>query len=428
MHQFLKKNKVKKAACFLFCFILLFSFLFPLNLKTRELLFVSAQTSADVDFGEEYAEATSLGNTDPRIILGRFVQLALTFLAIMAVIMIIYAGFLWMTSNGQEDRITKAKSVLRNAIIGLIIILSAFAIVSFILNEIGKTIGGGGRSTGGGVGSGGFGAIGSCSVESVYPEPHQKDVPRNTSIIVTFKEEVELSTIISGGYAIPANVEIYRSNDSANKLTNVGATSTSDYRTFVFTPSEYLGSPTESIWYTVHLTNDILNMGGEGIFEHCYDEFLEWNFRVNTELDLTPPQVTTVFPPPDDERDFSTTTQALQSATGAILLNNNPDYYEPATTTSGVNPADDSISINSNSTAQGTLEISVATDGITATLERDFGGSIIGLGSAQFSGNSVTFFGFLTLNLLIPPSAGNSWTVDVDPVRQADTLTVGGDT
>lgn len=58
------------------------------------------------------------------------------FLAAMALIflgLMLYAGIRWLTARGQEELITKAQETLQTAIIGLIIILAAYAITSFIL-------------------------------------------------------------------------------------------------------------------------------------------------------------------------------------------------------------------------------------------------------------------------------------------------------
>jgi len=57
-------------------------------------------------------------------------------LGIVAVAMIIYGGFLYMTSQGKEDQIKKAKNILITAAIGLVIIFSAFAIANYIINVI----------------------------------------------------------------------------------------------------------------------------------------------------------------------------------------------------------------------------------------------------------------------------------------------------
>jgi len=88
-----------------------------------------------LDVGMEYGEQIGLGSADPRIMAANVIRIALGFLGIIAVGLIIYAGWLYMTAAGQEEKIEKAKKILINAIIGLVIILSAFAIASFVLNR-----------------------------------------------------------------------------------------------------------------------------------------------------------------------------------------------------------------------------------------------------------------------------------------------------
>jgi len=56
----------------------------------------------------------------------------------------IYAGILWMTAAGQEDKVTKATNILQAAVIGLIIVLAAYAITAFVTSNLG---GGGGGTT-----------------------------------------------------------------------------------------------------------------------------------------------------------------------------------------------------------------------------------------------------------------------------------------
>lgn len=86
--------------------------------------------------------AGSLSSTDPRTIVGRIINIALGFLGVIAVGLMTYAGFLWMTSGGDEEKITTAKKILKNAAIGLVIILSSWAIATFIISRLsGATIG-----------------------------------------------------------------------------------------------------------------------------------------------------------------------------------------------------------------------------------------------------------------------------------------------
>jgi len=47
--------------------------------------------------------------------------------------MILYAGFQWMTAGGNEDKVSSAKKIISAAVVGLIIILLAWAIVNFVL-------------------------------------------------------------------------------------------------------------------------------------------------------------------------------------------------------------------------------------------------------------------------------------------------------
>lgn len=66
------------------------------------------------------------------IVLKNLVNGALIFLGAVAVIMIIYAGYKLLTAGGDAKKLDDAKKTLRNVIIGLIIVLLSFMIVSFI--------------------------------------------------------------------------------------------------------------------------------------------------------------------------------------------------------------------------------------------------------------------------------------------------------
>src|SRR3989338_5859566 len=69
--------------------------------------------------GEAFANNAGLPGavTDLRVIIANVIRIALGFLGILAVLIIIYAGFLWMTAAGNEERIEKAKKVLTGGLI-----------------------------------------------------------------------------------------------------------------------------------------------------------------------------------------------------------------------------------------------------------------------------------------------------------------------
>lgn len=401
---------------------------------------VNFAMAATPDLGMSFGASIGLSSADPRIIASRIIQIFLGFLGIIAVGLIIYAGFLWMTAAGNEDKVDQAKKTLVSAVIGLIIILSAFGIATFILNKLIEATGGGGNNTGGGgptVGIGGAGIIGVCSVENVYPTPGQKEVARNTSIIVTFKEDVDPTTICetvtaglcNGSFARISNVKIYKSKDDYKVDTNLVADAqvfNVDQKTFMFIPRSYLGSPSEYLWYSVHLTNGIIKPDGRSIFESCQGDYLEWQFEVSNKVDLTPPQIISsgVFPPPDDARDTSVSTLAIQ-ASGSVTVNSAPKIYKAASVASVValNPAKPASAVVEPSYAQGgALVLTVFMDGGVLKAELEKGS--IGLGAPNINGREISFPG-LTLTANLDLENGDQWTINVLPVTMPDTLTVG---
>ncbi|MDO9399502.1 MAG: hypothetical protein Q7T79_02350 [bacterium] len=64
------------------------------------------------------------------------INVVLSLLGVIFLILIIFAGFNWMTAAGEEEKITKAKSTITAAIIGLIVVLSAYAISYFVIFQI----------------------------------------------------------------------------------------------------------------------------------------------------------------------------------------------------------------------------------------------------------------------------------------------------
>ena len=76
------------------------------------------------------------GDNNPIEILTSLVALVLGFLGLIAVIIILIAGFLWMTAGGNDDRVKKAKTMMVQGLIGLIIVLSAYGISGYVLDTL----------------------------------------------------------------------------------------------------------------------------------------------------------------------------------------------------------------------------------------------------------------------------------------------------
>ncbi len=73
---------------------------------------------------------------DLRITIAKIIRTAMSLLGIIAVLIILYGGFKWMTSGGSDEAVGDAKKIITAGIIGLIIILTAYAIASFVINSL----------------------------------------------------------------------------------------------------------------------------------------------------------------------------------------------------------------------------------------------------------------------------------------------------
>ncbi len=86
--------------------------------------------------------ANVLQYEDPRITAVRIITTALTLVGTLLFILIVYAGFLWMTAGGNEEQVEKAKKFLRNGVIGLVIILASYTITIAATNlALGRELG-----------------------------------------------------------------------------------------------------------------------------------------------------------------------------------------------------------------------------------------------------------------------------------------------
>lgn len=85
----------------------------------------------------EVGKSAGIGEQKPiEVIIGSIINIALGFLGIVLLVYLLYGGFLWMTSGGSEDGVKKAQTMIKNAVIGLVIIVAAFAISNFVLGSL----------------------------------------------------------------------------------------------------------------------------------------------------------------------------------------------------------------------------------------------------------------------------------------------------
>ena len=73
---------------------------------------------------------TNLGN-----VVGTVINAALSLIGLIFLVLMVYAGFMWMTAQGDESKVDKSKDIIRASIIGLVITISAYAITFFVTNK-----------------------------------------------------------------------------------------------------------------------------------------------------------------------------------------------------------------------------------------------------------------------------------------------------
>ncbi|MBI4457700.1 hypothetical protein HY633_01925 [Candidatus Uhrbacteria bacterium] len=78
-----------------------------------------------------------LGTESIPVLVGRLITILTGISGTLALLMFVYGGFLWLTSAGIEEQVTKGKKIFTWATIGLVVIFLAYAIVQQIFNVIG---------------------------------------------------------------------------------------------------------------------------------------------------------------------------------------------------------------------------------------------------------------------------------------------------
>ncbi len=79
---------------------------------------------------------TGLNKSDLIQVINAVIKIILSLLGVIAVIIILWGGFGWMTSGGNEEQIGAAKKRIGAGVVGLVIIFLAYAIASFVLEKL----------------------------------------------------------------------------------------------------------------------------------------------------------------------------------------------------------------------------------------------------------------------------------------------------
>ena len=135
--------RITKKHVLSFAFLSLFSLaqvilFFPTQVSAQASNLVSGQEGLN-EVGRVFGD-TGSGAQDIRYIIARVINLILGFLGVIFFILTIFAGFKYMTAAGNEEEVKKSLSLLKNAVIGLLIVLISWTITRYVLISLGGAV------------------------------------------------------------------------------------------------------------------------------------------------------------------------------------------------------------------------------------------------------------------------------------------------
>jgi len=79
----------------------------------------------------------NINQTGPESMISKVITTALEFVGVIFLVLAIYGGYIWMIARGNEEEVTKAKNILTAAVIGLVVVIAAYAISWYVINALG---------------------------------------------------------------------------------------------------------------------------------------------------------------------------------------------------------------------------------------------------------------------------------------------------
>lgn len=275
----------------------------------------------EVDF-ESFAETAGFSTTvSITVIIARLIRTAITLVGVVTVAFLVYGGFVWMTSGGDAARLKKAKGIITSAIIGLLLVLASFAIVSFVLGALVTATGG--DITGGG--DGGDGGYPDGSGSSVFylssVNTQCAEVLQNLQLQFVFSKKVEADTVSEGIVIADASG------------TPVEGTFSTSGQTVTFTPSTTCDTPYETEFcfeasssYTIEVDASVVESTSGSSLTCTITYPCTFSFTTGIEVDVADPTVE-MDAPEDGESLYAGSIELLQTLTTDDSGVSTVDFY-----------------------------------------------------------------------------------------------------
>ncbi|OGY91967.1 MAG: hypothetical protein A3H70_01090 [Candidatus Komeilibacteria bacterium RIFCSPLOWO2_02_FULL_48_11] len=129
-----KQNNFNTAILIAFCFSLFFGLFISRSIAYGQTI---DPLSSDYGLNDPSFKQIALGQTsDLKGTVAQIINIILGFLGVVAVLIILLAGFKWMTAAGNEEQVRSARQMLVQAVSGLAIVFAAWVIASFVINSL----------------------------------------------------------------------------------------------------------------------------------------------------------------------------------------------------------------------------------------------------------------------------------------------------
>lgn len=89
-------------------------------------------TLDNIASGDKGPYASVAAGNNLNAIIGTVISIGLGLIGIIFLVLMIYAGYNWMTARGEEEKVAAAKETITRAVVGIIIVIGAYAVWRFI--------------------------------------------------------------------------------------------------------------------------------------------------------------------------------------------------------------------------------------------------------------------------------------------------------
>lgn len=88
---------------------------------------------------KQTGQAAPTGDQLP-IVLGNYINIFISALGVVMLVYLLWGGYTWMMAQGEDKQVTRAKDMIKNAVIGMVIVSLAFSISGFVIERVASVV------------------------------------------------------------------------------------------------------------------------------------------------------------------------------------------------------------------------------------------------------------------------------------------------